>query len=77
VTRWQHDPFTRGSYTSILTGGTADDLDVLAAPVGGRVLFAGEATDHNRYAHADGAMRSGIREAKRILQRPSVDLSAG
>jgi monoamine oxidase len=77
VTGWQHDPFTRGSYASILTGGTADDLDVLAAPVGGRVLFAGEATDHNRYAHADGAMRSGIREAKRILQRSSVALSAG
>ena len=77
VTSWQHDPFTRGSYTSILTRGTADDLDVLAAPVHGRVLFAGEATDHNRYAHADGAMRSGIREAKRLLRRSSVALSAG
>jgi polyamine oxidase len=77
VTGWQHDSFTRGSYTSVLASGTPDDLDVLAAPVGGRVLFAGEATDHNRYAHADGAMRSGIREAKRILQRSSVALSAG
>jgi len=40
------------------------------------VLFAGEAT-HHRLGYADGAMSSGIREAKRLLQQPSVTISAG
>ena len=49
---------------------------MLAKPVGGRVLFAGEAT-HHRLGYADGAMSSGVREAKRLLRRSSVVLSAG
>lgn len=76
VSDWQGNPYCRGGYTTILAGGTADDIDVLAAPVDGRLLFAGEATDRNRYAHADGAMRSGIREAKRLLRQPEVELTA-
>ena len=49
---------------------------MLAKPVGGRILFAGEAT-HHRLGYADGAMSSGVREAKRLLRKPSVALSAG
>jgi hypothetical protein len=56
---------------------TPDDMDTIAAPVGGRVLFAGEATNRARHSTADGAMSSGIREAKRLLRRASVGLSAG
>ena len=50
---------------------------MLAKPVGGRILFAGEATYRPRYRLADGALSSGVREAKRLLGRPSVTLSAG
>lgn len=75
-TDWQGSRFTRGAYTSILAGNTNQDLVVAGEPVGGRLLFAGEHTDINRYAHADGAMRSGIREAKRLLRQPAVMLSA-
>jgi polyamine oxidase len=75
-TDWRGSRFTRGAYSTILVGSTLADLDVLAQPVGGRILFAGEAT-HHRLGYADGAMSSGIREAKRLLRRPSVVLSAG
>ena len=74
-TDWHHSRFTRGAYSTIPVGSTLADLDVLAQPVGGRVLFAGEAT-HHRLGYADGAMSSGIREAKRLLRRVSVELSA-
>ncbi|MGH2838185.1 MAG: flavin monoamine oxidase family protein [Thermoleophilaceae bacterium] len=75
-TDWHRSRFTRGAYSTIPVGSTLADLDVLAQPVGGRVLFAGEAT-HHRLGYADGAMSSGIREAKRLLRRPAVALSAG
>ena len=75
-TDWHRNRFTRGAYSTVLTGRTLADLDVLAEPVGGRLLFAGEAT-HHRLGYADGAMSSGIREAKRLLQQPSVTISAG
>jgi monoamine oxidase len=76
VTNWRHDRFSRGAYSTVLVGGALSDLDGLATPVGGRLLFAGEATNSARLGYADGAMTSGIREAKRLLQQPSVQLSA-
>ena len=51
------------------------DLDLLGAPVAGRILFAGEHTHSARVGYADGAMTSGIREAKRLLGLPEVTLS--
>jgi len=77
TTDWRHDPFSRGSYSATLVGTTPEHLDALAAPVRGRVLFAGEATSRARHSTADGAMSSGIREAKRLLRQPAVALSAG
>ena len=77
LTNWERDPFTRGAYTSIPLGATLDSCDELARPVGGRVLFAGEATSRARIGYADGAMSTGIREAKRLLRAPSVQISAG
>ena len=76
TTDWHGSRFTRGAYSTIPLGSTLADLDTLAKPIGGRILFAGEAT-HHRLGYADGAMSSGIREAKRLLQKPSVTLSAG
>lgn len=70
VTNWQDSPYTRGGYTATALGASADDSDVLAAPVDGRLLFCGEHTHRHRYAHADGAMTTGIREAKRLLRGP-------
>jgi monoamine oxidase len=74
VTGWAHDPWTCGSYAHVPPGATNADLDLLGMPVAGRLLFAGEHTQSARVGYADGAMTSGIREAKRLLARPSVTL---
>jgi monoamine oxidase len=76
ITRWYQDPHTRGAYSFIPVGASPADQATLAAPVGGRVLFAGEASSRERYGYADGAMSTGIREAKRLLRRPAVELRA-
>src|SRR5439155_11299696 len=76
VTRWGNDPFTNGSYSYVKIGSTPADQDALAAPVAGRVLFAGEASSMERYGYADGALSTGIREAKRLLRARSVQLRA-
>jgi polyamine oxidase len=76
-TDWLNDRFSCGSYTAMRVGATPDDLDSIAAPVGGRVLFAGEATNRARHSTADGAMSTGFREAKRLLRRPAVAISSG
>jgi monoamine oxidase len=74
VTSWARDPHSGGAYTHIPPGATPADADLLGEPVGGRLLFAGEHTQSARLAYADGAMTSGIREAKRLLSQPSVQL---
>ncbi len=73
VTSWATDPFSLCSYSTPTIGVSAEDYDHLAEPVGGRVLFAGEATYRERAGFVEGAMGSGIREARRILGR-DVDL---
>jgi polyamine oxidase len=74
VTSWATDPYTGGAYTHIPPGASPADADLLGEPVDGRLLFAGEHTQSARLAYADGAMTSGIREAKRLLSQPSVHL---
>ena len=56
--RWAHDPFARGSYSHALPG-HAGMRAVLAAPVDGRLFFAGEATSPNFFSTAHGARDSG------------------
>jgi len=74
VTSWTNDPYSGGAYTHIPPGASPADADLLGEPIGGRLLFAGEHTQSARLAYADGAMTSGIREAKRLLGRPGVRL---
>ena len=64
--RWAHDPFARGSYSHALPG-HAGDRAVLAAPVDGRLFFAGEATSPNFFSTAHGARDSGERAAGEVL----------
>jgi len=65
--RWAHDPFARGSYSHALPG-HAGKRAVLAAPVDGRLFFAGEATSPNFFSTAHGARDSGERAAKEVIQ---------
>jgi monoamine oxidase len=76
VTSWAADPWSGGSYTHIPPGASPADADLLGTPAGGRLLFAGEHTQSARLAYADGALTSGIREAKRLLGTPAVQLTA-
>jgi monoamine oxidase len=64
--RWSHDPFARGSYSHALPG-HADKRAVLAAPVDGRLFFAGEATSPGFFSTAHGARDSGERAATEVL----------
>lgn len=73
VTSWASDPFSLCSYSTPTIGVSAEDYDHLAEPTGDRVLFAGEATYRGRAGFVEGAIGSGIREARRILGR-DVDL---
>ena len=74
VTSWAADRFSGGAYTHIPPGASPADADLLGEPADGRLLFAGEHTQSARLAYADGALTSGIREAKRLLGRSSVHI---
>jgi monoamine oxidase len=71
---WGNDPYSGGAYTHIPPGAQPADVNLLGEPVSGRLLFAGEHTQSERMGYADGAMTSGIREAKRLLRQRSVRL---
>ncbi|MGY3619849.1 flavin monoamine oxidase family protein [Bradyrhizobium sp. USDA 10063] len=64
--RWANDPFARGAYSHALPG-RAGKRAVLAAPVDGRLFFAGEATSPNFFSTAHGARDSGERAAEEVL----------
>ena len=65
VTRWAFDEYARGSYSSVPPGCKgAEDYRALAANVGGRLFFAGEATSHCYPAQMHGAYDSGLREVR-------------
>ena len=65
---WQRDPFSRGAYSYGKVGADGAQRS-LASPVESTLFFAGEATDtsgHNGTVH--GAITSGYRAAREILQ---------
>ena len=64
---WGADPWARGAYSWIPVGGL-DAPAALAAPVGGRLFFAGEATDTvGDPGTVHGAMTTGTRAAGEII----------
>jgi len=64
---WQQDPFARGGYSYVLVGGMGA-RGVLASPIDGTLYFAGEATDAQEAGTVAGALRSGQRAAREILE---------
>lgn len=66
ASHWAHDPFATGSYAYALPG-HAGDRAKLAAPVDGRIFFAGEATSPNFFSTCHGALESGIRAAGEVM----------
>jgi monoamine oxidase len=74
--RWAHDPFARGAYSHALPG-HAGDRAVLAAPVDGRLFFAGEATCPNFFSTAHGARDSGERAAREVMEKTTTTVLPG
>ena len=72
VTQWQSDPWSQGAYVYVPPGQTSEELDVLAAPVGDRLLFAGEHTMRIHWATMQSGYHSGLREAARIIGDDSI-----
>lgn len=66
ATAWARDPYAQGSYSSALPG-RADARLALAAPVDGRLFFAGEACMVNDFSTAHGAYRSGLMAADAVV----------
>jgi monoamine oxidase len=63
VTDWCGDPWSRGAYSYIPLGASADDMRALAEPVSERLLLAGEVTVAEHYGTVEAAFRSGGRAA--------------
>jgi len=68
ITRWRADTFARGAYSYLAVGSSPDDRRALAAPVGSRLFFAGEATSVANPATAHGALESGRAAATAIQE---------
>lgn len=60
---WMADPFAGGAY-SYARPGAVTARAALAAPLDGRLFFAGEATSPNDFATAHGAFQSGLAAAE-------------
>jgi len=71
ITRWRTDEFARGSYSYLSLDNRPGDRELLAAPVGDTLFFAGEATSSSNPATAHGALMSG-RDAATMLESVAV-----
>ena len=60
---WRNDPFARGAYSYARPGKVASRV-ALAAPVEGRIFFAGEACSPNLFSTAHGAFETGRAAAR-------------
>lgn len=64
---WRDDPFSRGAYSYVPVNGLAAQRD-LAEPLDSKLFFAGEATAAGHIGTVHGAIQSGERAAKEILE---------
>jgi monoamine oxidase len=66
VQDWQNDPYARGGYSYVTVGGQGA-REILRRPLGKTLFFAGEATDPDEAGTVAGALRSGVRAARELL----------
>lgn len=71
-TAWSSDPFARGAYSFMRVGASPADIAALAGCDGGRVHFAGEATNAHHWGVVHGAYTSGLREVAAITGDATV-----
>jgi len=71
LSRWKHNPFTRGSHSYLTVDSDGRECTALEEPIAnGRILFAGEATNSSNPGSLLGALSSGVRAAHRVLGKP-------
>ncbi|HEU4615119.1 MAG TPA: FAD-dependent oxidoreductase, partial [Kofleriaceae bacterium] len=63
---YAHDPFARGAYSYSRVHGLGA-ADVLARPLADKVFLAGEVTDAEYEGSVAGALASGSRAARQVL----------
>lgn len=66
LTRWLSDPWAGGSYSYAHARSSDADRRLYAAPLGGRVFFAGEATTAQEYGTVQAALLSGQAAAQAV-----------
>lgn len=64
VTDWAGDPYSRGSWSVVLPGGSPDDRATIGRPVDDRFVLAGEATHPEQAAMTHGAWETGVTAAR-------------
>jgi monoamine oxidase len=72
ITTWHDDPWARGAYSADGLAARPGDAELVAAPLG-RVFVAGEHTAGKWSGLMEGALRSGSRAAREVLD----ELGAG
>lgn len=77
ITRWRADEFARGSYSYLSVDSRHGDRELLAAPVGSTLFFAGEATSSSNPATVHGALMSGRDAAARLEAVANPSASVG
>ncbi len=75
ATAWRSDERIGGGYSAALPG-AADRRADLAAPLGRRVFFAGEATSREFYSTAHGAYFSGVEAARQAIELLAPDAAS-
>lgn len=68
ITRWEADPFSRGSFSYTHVGNTVDDYKILSQSIHEKLFFAGEATSWFDSSTLTGAYLSGVRAANEVLK---------
>jgi monoamine oxidase len=63
---WSRDPWTRGAYAYPVVGGDGA-TEALAEPVEGTLFLAGEATSEEEMGTVEGALSSGVRAARSVI----------
>lgn len=67
ISRWNQDEFSRGSYSFMQVGATRDTRYELSESIDYKLYFAGEATNSKSPATTHGALCSGRRAARYLL----------
>jgi monoamine oxidase len=77
ITRWNQDPFSKGSYSTFHCGSHSTILKQLAQEThDGHVHWAGEHTNYNGcIGYVDSGFQTGFREAKAIIKKLYPEIS--